>query len=72
MAAEFIGAHACVFLENLSKMRGVRIADQFPDIPDLEAGIGQKALCLFDAQRIENVVKALSGIAVQQLGEVPL
>ena len=72
MAAEFVGAHAGVLLEKLGKMRRVCIADHFPDIADLEAGVGQQALCLFDAQRVENVVKALSCIAVKQLGKMPL
>ena len=40
-------------------MTAVGIADEVDDIADLEAGVCQQLLCLFDADGIEQVVIAL-------------
>ena len=72
MTAELIRAHIGKLFENLGKMRRVGISDHFPDISDLEAGICQQMLGLFNAQLIENIIEAFSDITVEKLRQVPL
>ena len=58
-AAVFVGAEAGELFEGAGKMTAVGIADEVDDIADLEAGVCQQLLGLFDADGIEQVVIAL-------------
>ena len=58
-AAVFVGAEASELFEGAGKMTAVGIADEVDDIADLEAGVCQQLLGLFDADGIEQVVIAL-------------
>lgn len=63
-----VSAHAHQLLKRPGKMGGIRITDGLADLPDLQAGVGQHDLCLVDADGVENIIKALSLVPVEQFG----
>ena len=53
-------------------MRRVSVAHPLADLADLQSRVKQQFFCLLDAHGVEDVVKALARVPVQQLRQVPL
>ena len=66
-AAVFVGAEAGELFEGAGKVTAVGIADEVDDIADLQAGVGQQLLGLFDADGVEQIVIALLRVLVDEL-----
>ena len=72
MVAILIRAHAGDLLKRPRKVPGIAIPYALANVADLELRVGQQLLRPFNANLVEQVVKTLLQMAVEELTQVPL